>query len=152
VVSSSPTWRRTGHKAGRRNRAALPGRESARSLADEYDVAPSALTRLLRERNIVVRQQVVTPSQEQMMAQKYEAGSAMADPEQYTSCRTERCFKPLTVLELTCGRTCNPRTIGSDDLPISLLWQAAFHRHHPAQAPKAHEPIDSDLEQNGQCP
>jgi RimJ/RimL family protein N-acetyltransferase len=48
--------------------------ESARSLASECDIAPSALIRLLRERNVVVRQQVVTSDQEEMMARDYEAG------------------------------------------------------------------------------
>ena len=55
--------------------------ESARSLASEFDVAPSALIRLLRERNVVVRRQVVTPDQERMMALDYEASMTMAELE-----------------------------------------------------------------------
>ena len=55
--------------------------ESARSLASEFDVAPSALIRLLRERNVVVRRQVVTEQIEQAMAREYESGMTMAEVE-----------------------------------------------------------------------
>ena len=57
------------------------GRESARALAAEYDVATSALIRLLRERNIVVRRQTITPKQAELMAREYEAGKTMAELE-----------------------------------------------------------------------
>jgi len=53
--------------------------ESARSLAAEFGIAPSALIRLLRERNVVVRRQTVTPDQEEMMARDYEAGMTVAE-------------------------------------------------------------------------
>jgi DNA-directed RNA polymerase specialized sigma24 family protein len=53
--------------------------ESARSLAAEVGIAPSALIRLLRERNVVVRRQTVTPDQEEMMARDYEAGMTVAE-------------------------------------------------------------------------
>jgi DNA-directed RNA polymerase specialized sigma24 family protein len=53
--------------------------ESARALAAEFGVAPSALIRLLRERSIVVRQQVVSPELEQLMAQEYETGLTVAE-------------------------------------------------------------------------
>ncbi len=53
--------------------------ESARSLAAEYGVAPSALIRLLRERNIVVRQQVVTADMEEAFALGYESGMTVAE-------------------------------------------------------------------------
>ncbi|WP_343924142.1 hypothetical protein [Rhodoglobus aureus] len=56
--------------------------ESARSLANECSVAPSALIRLLRERNVVVRQHVVTSDQEEMMVRDYEAGMTTAELEQ----------------------------------------------------------------------
>ena len=55
--------------------------ESARSLASEFDVAPSALIRLLRERNVVVRRQVVTEEIKQAMAQGYESGMTMVELE-----------------------------------------------------------------------
>ena len=55
--------------------------ESARSLATESGVAPSALLRLLRERNVVVRRQVVTPEQEELMARDYESDVTMAELE-----------------------------------------------------------------------
>ena len=55
--------------------------ESSRTLATEFGIAPSALLRLLCERNVVVRQQVVTPDQEQVMAQEYEGGMTMAELE-----------------------------------------------------------------------
>jgi hypothetical protein len=55
--------------------------ESARTLASEFGVAPSALLRLLRERNVVVRRQVITPDQEQLMARDYESGMTMAELE-----------------------------------------------------------------------
>ena len=53
--------------------------ESARALATEANVAPSALIRLLRERNVVVRRQVVTAEVEQALAQGYEAGMTVAE-------------------------------------------------------------------------
>jgi Mor family transcriptional regulator len=53
--------------------------ESARSLASEFEIAPSALLRLLRERNVVVRRQVVTSDQEQLMARDYEAGMTVVE-------------------------------------------------------------------------
>jgi Mor family transcriptional regulator len=53
--------------------------ESARSLAAEYEVAPSALIRLLRERKVVVRQQVVTAEMEQTLALGYETGMTVAE-------------------------------------------------------------------------
>jgi hypothetical protein len=53
--------------------------ESARSLASDFDVATSALIRLLRERNVVVRRQTITPEQEQMMARDYESGMTVAE-------------------------------------------------------------------------
>jgi Mor family transcriptional regulator len=53
--------------------------ESARSLAQEFEIAPSALLRLLREQNVVVRQQVVSPELEQLMARDYEAGLTVAE-------------------------------------------------------------------------
>ena len=56
--------------------------ESARSLAPEYDVAPSALIRLLRERNVVVRQQVVTAEMEQTLTRGHEAGMTVAELEE----------------------------------------------------------------------
>jgi transposase len=51
---------------------------SARSLAAEFGVAPSALIRLLRERNVVVRRQTITPEQEEQMARDYETGMTVA--------------------------------------------------------------------------
>ena len=55
---------------------------SARSLAAEFEIAPSALLRLLRERNVVVRQQVVTHELEAAMARGYEAGITTAELEE----------------------------------------------------------------------
>jgi len=52
--------------------------ESATSLAKEFEVAPSALLRLLRERNVVVRRRLVTEELEQELAQDYEAGMTVA--------------------------------------------------------------------------
>lgn len=53
--------------------------ESARSLAQEIEIAPSALLRLLRERNVVVRQQLLTAEQEDLMARDYESGTTVAE-------------------------------------------------------------------------
>lgn len=53
--------------------------ESARSLAAEFGIAPSALIRLLRERNVVVRRQAITPDQEETMARDYESGMTVAE-------------------------------------------------------------------------
>ncbi len=55
--------------------------ESARALAIECEIAPSALLRLLRERKVVVRRQLVTAELEVDMAQAYEAGMTMAELE-----------------------------------------------------------------------
>lgn len=55
--------------------------ESARSLAKECDVAASALVRLLRENNVIVRRQVVTPELKARLAKEYEAGATVAELE-----------------------------------------------------------------------
>jgi len=53
--------------------------ESARLLATETGVAPSALLRLLRGRNVIVRRQVITPKQKDSMAREYESGMTIAE-------------------------------------------------------------------------
>ena len=55
--------------------------ESARSLAAEYGVAASALIRLLRENNVVVRRRKVTDKEARAMARDYTAGATMVDLE-----------------------------------------------------------------------
>ncbi|MHA3723015.1 hypothetical protein ACXR2T_03970 [Leucobacter sp. HY1910] len=55
--------------------------ESARALALEYEVATSALTRLLRENSVVVRRKVVTPEIKAILAREYEAGATVAELE-----------------------------------------------------------------------
>lgn len=55
--------------------------ESATSIAKRIDVAPSALLRLLREQNVVVRKHGLTPEQDAMLAMEYKAGATMADLE-----------------------------------------------------------------------
>lgn len=55
--------------------------ESARTVAAESSVAPSSLLRLLRERNVVIRRQIVTPDQEELIARDYEAGLTIAEIE-----------------------------------------------------------------------
>lgn len=55
--------------------------ESAQSLAKAYKVAPSALLRVLRENNVVVKKWRVSPDQEQRMAREYEAGATVAELE-----------------------------------------------------------------------
>ncbi|WP_460530350.1 helix-turn-helix domain-containing protein [Humibacter ginsengiterrae] len=55
--------------------------ESARGLAAECDVAPSALIRLLRERNVVVKKRMVTDEDALGMAKDYEAGATMRELE-----------------------------------------------------------------------
>lgn len=52
---------------------------SAGSLARELGIATSALLRLLRERNVVVRRRLVTAETEQSMAQEYKAGMTVAE-------------------------------------------------------------------------
>lgn len=61
--------------------ARYEGGQSARSLASEFEVAPSALIRLLREQNVVMRRRFVTAEMEQEMAQEYEAGMTVAEIE-----------------------------------------------------------------------
>lgn len=53
--------------------------ESAASLAKEYEIATSALTRLLREQNIVVRKGGVSLNQARTLANEYEAGATVAE-------------------------------------------------------------------------
>lgn len=55
--------------------------ESARSLAVENSVAASALIRLLRENNVVVRRREVADDEAHAMAHDYETGATMADLE-----------------------------------------------------------------------
>ncbi|MEV8339697.1 hypothetical protein [Leucobacter sp. NPDC077196] len=55
--------------------------ESARSLAQEYGVAPSALVRLLRENNVVVRRKVVSPETKALLVKEYEEGATVAELE-----------------------------------------------------------------------
>lgn len=55
--------------------------ESARSLAARHKVAPSAITRLLRENNVVVKNRKVTDAEARRMADEYEAGATMRDLE-----------------------------------------------------------------------
>ncbi|WP_156156741.1 helix-turn-helix domain-containing protein [Microbacterium azadirachtae] len=55
--------------------------ESARSLAEKYKVAPSAVTRLLRENNVVVKKRTVTEAEARRIAKEYEAGATMRDIE-----------------------------------------------------------------------
>lgn len=55
--------------------------ESARSIAEKYGVAASALIRLLRENNVVVRRRRITDNEARAMARDYEAGTTMADLE-----------------------------------------------------------------------
>ena len=54
---------------------------SARSLASDYDVAPSALIRLLREQKVVMRRRFVTSELEQELARSYAAGATVAELE-----------------------------------------------------------------------
>lgn len=53
--------------------------ESARSLARELSVAPSALIRLLREQKVAVKIHKVTTEEAQAMRREYEAGATMAE-------------------------------------------------------------------------
>lgn len=55
--------------------------ESARALAEEYGVAASALIRLLRENNVVVRRRKVRDKEARAMARDYEAGATMVELE-----------------------------------------------------------------------
>ncbi|MGS0560532.1 helix-turn-helix domain-containing protein [Microbacterium aurugineum] len=55
--------------------------ESARSLAKTHGVAASALIRLLRENNVVVRKRKVTDAEARQMAKEYGAGATMRELE-----------------------------------------------------------------------
>lgn len=55
--------------------------ESARSLAETHGVAASALVRLLRENNVVVKKRKVTGVEARRMAKEYEAGATMREIE-----------------------------------------------------------------------
>lgn len=56
--------------------------ESATKLAKEYGIAPSALLRLLRERNVVVRRTKLSAEQDETLGREYAAGATMAELEQ----------------------------------------------------------------------
>lgn len=56
--------------------------ESARQLAREHEVAPSALLRLMRERKVVVRKRAVEWAETKELARLYEAGATMAELEE----------------------------------------------------------------------
>lgn len=53
--------------------------ESARSIASDLGVATSALIRLLREHNVIVRTHSVTTQQAAVMAMEYKEGVTMAE-------------------------------------------------------------------------
>lgn len=55
--------------------------ESARSIATELGVAPSALVRLLRENGVTVRNTRVTAEKARLMVREYEAGATMRELE-----------------------------------------------------------------------
>lgn len=55
--------------------------ESARSLAETHGVAASALIRLLRENNVVVKKRKVTDAEARRMATEYQAGATMREIE-----------------------------------------------------------------------
>lgn len=55
--------------------------ESARSLAREYDVAPSALVRLLRESSVVMRRKVISSETKALLVKGYEEGATIAELE-----------------------------------------------------------------------
>lgn len=55
--------------------------ESATSIAKDLGVAPSALLRLLTQKQVVVRRHGLTPKQDAMLAKEYEAGATMAELE-----------------------------------------------------------------------
>lgn len=61
-------------------RRSLTG-ESARSLARELGVAPSALIRMLREQNVDVKTRKVSATEARAMKREYEAGATMTELE-----------------------------------------------------------------------
>lgn len=56
--------------------------ESANTIAKDIGVAPSALVRLLRNQNVVIRKRIVTNDETQQLAREYKAGATMAELEQ----------------------------------------------------------------------
>lgn len=55
--------------------------ESATALAKDHDVAPSALLRLLRENNVVVRRKTISSDIKRLLSTEYEAGATIAELE-----------------------------------------------------------------------
>lgn len=51
--------------------------ESARSLAKAFEVAPSAMTKLLRDRGVTPTKRIVTDDETAVLTQEYEAGATM---------------------------------------------------------------------------
>ncbi|MCH1882456.1 helix-turn-helix domain-containing protein [Agrococcus sp. ARC_14] len=51
--------------------------ESARSLAKAFEVAPSALTKLLRDHDVTPTKRIVTDHETAALTQAYEAGATM---------------------------------------------------------------------------
>jgi len=80
-LRSQPLPRRLGPKKVTDIMQRYEAGESARSLADRHGVATSALIRLLRENNVVVRKRKVTDAETRRMAKDYEAGATMRELE-----------------------------------------------------------------------
>ena len=55
--------------------------ESATAIAKDLGVAPSALLRLLSQKQVIVRKHGLTPEQAEMLAREYEAGATMSELE-----------------------------------------------------------------------
>jgi transposase-like protein len=69
--------------------------ESATAIAKEVGVAPSALLRLLREQNVVVRKQGLTLERAAALAHEYKAGATMAELEKKYGLSHSTVFRAL---------------------------------------------------------
>lgn len=78
--------------------------ESATALAKEYDVAPSALLRLIRERNVVVRTNRVSPDLTATLVAEHEAGTSMAKLEAKYRLSHGAVFRALHRVDASSGR------------------------------------------------
>lgn len=82
TVIARPQTHKLGQRLGEERCAEIAERyeagETAQALADEFDVARSALVNLLRSRNIVVRRRALTEKQIKGLRRAYEAGATIA--------------------------------------------------------------------------
>ena len=82
VKIAQPRTHKLGQRLGEERCAEIAVRyaagETAQALADEFEIARSALVNMLRSRNVVVRRRALTDEQIERLRHAYEAGATIA--------------------------------------------------------------------------